>query len=191
MWSPTGERLAFAAPVDPTDGSGPLVARRVDYQADGAGFFGAVRNHVHVVDLATGESRQVTDGPTSAGQPAWSPDGRTVAFTRALGDDSDLTLRAAVHVLDVDDPKAAPRLVALDDGVATLVSFGTDGRGLLVVGHPDLELGHARLLCVPLDGGAPIDLTGHLDRNVMPGGPAYPGARPVETSDGRVLFCAA
>lgn len=187
VWSPDGARIAFASPVDPTDGKGPLVAQRVDYQADGAGLFGAVRSQVHVVDLASGRTRQVTDGD-HAGQPAWSPDGRTVAFTRKVGDDSDLTFRTAVHLLDVDDPKAAPRVVALEDGIAATVSFSNDGASLLVVGHPTLALGHAHLLRVPLDGGETVDLAAHLDRNVMPGGPAYPGARPVETADGRVLF---
>ncbi|MDF1603810.1 serine hydrolase [Nocardioides sp. YIM 152315] len=190
VWSPNGERLAFSAPVDPAGdrgGTGPLVARRVDYQADGSGFFGATRRQLHVVDVASGDCRQITDGD-HAGQPAWSPDGRTVAFTRRAGADSDLTYQTAVHVVDVDDPKARPRVVALEDGIAGTVSFTNDGEGLLVVGHPELALGHAHLFRVPLDGGAPTDLSGHLDRNVMPGGPAYPGARPVETADGRVLF---
>ncbi len=187
VWSPHGDRLAFTAPVDPTDGTGPLVTRTVDYQADGAGMFGAIRNQLHVVDLASGDCRQVTDGD-HAGQPAWSPDGRTVAFTRKVGADSDLTFRTAVHLLDLDEPKAQPRPVALEDGIAATVSFSTDGGSLLVVGHPSLALGHAHLLRVPLDGGAPVDLTGHLDRNVMPGGTAYPGALPVETADGRLLF---
>ena len=52
VWSPDGTRLAFAAPVDPgTDG--PLVADRLDYQADGSGMYGAVRNQLHVLDVAT------------------------------------------------------------------------------------------------------------------------------------------
>lgn len=190
VWSPDGRRLAFSAPVDPAgDGadSGPLVTARVDYQADGAGFFGALRNQLHVVDLATGDVRQVTDGD-HAGRPAWSPDGRTLAFTRKVGADSDLTFNTAVHLLDVDDLKAKPRIVAFEDGIAATVSFAVDGQSLLVVGHPRLELGHAHLVRVPLDGGQPVDVTADLDRNVMPGGPAYPGAFPVETADGRLLF---
>ncbi|WP_028635860.1 serine hydrolase [Nocardioides sp. URHA0032] len=191
VWSPDSARIAFTAAVDPTDGTGPLVTRGIDYQADGAGVFGQVRSQLHVVALAAAPDpqsvRQVTDGD-HAGEPAWSPDNRTVAFTRKHGADTDLTFQTAVHLLDVDDPKATPRVVALEDGIAGTVSFTNDGESLLVVGHAELELGHAHLYRVPLDGGAPTDLSGHLDRNVMPGGPAYPGARPVETADGRVLF---
>ena len=187
VWSPDSSRIAFTAAVDPTDGTGPLVTKGIDYQADGAGMFGAVRSQLHVVDLATGDCRQLTDGD-HAGQPAWSPDGHTVAFTRKVGADSDLTFRTAVHLLDVDDAKAHPVVVAFEDGIAGTVSFTDDGESLLVVGHQELALGHAHLVRVPLDGGAPVDLTGHLDRNVMPGGPAYPGARPVELADGRLLF---
>ena len=187
VWSPSGGHLAFTAPVDPA-GAGPLVTRRVDYQADGAGMFGTVRNQLHVLDLTSGDLRQVTDGD-HAERPAWSPDGRTLAFTRKVGDDSDLTFRTAVHLLDAHDTKALPRAVAFEDGIAGAVTFSADGASLLVVGHPALRLGHAHLVRVPLDGGAPVDLVGHLDRNVMPGGPAYPGALPVETADGRLLFC--
>ena len=188
MWSPDGDRIAFTSAVDPTDGTGPLASSGVDYQADGAGMFGAVRSQLHLLDLRRpGDCRQLTDGD-HAGQPAWSPDGSTLAFTRKVGADSDLTFRTAVHLLDVDDPKAEPRVVAFEDGIAGTVSYAANGQSLLVVGHLGLSLGHAHLVSVPLDGGAPVDLTRHLDRNVMPGGPAYPGARPVETDDGRLLF---
>ncbi len=189
VWSPDGARIAFTASVDPTDGSGPMVAQRLDYQADGAGRYGAVRSQLHVLDLDSGACRQVTDGREHAGQPAWSPDGRTVAFVRKVGADSDLTFRTAVSTLDVDDPKALPRIVALSDGVAGTVSFAGDGASLLVVGYPGDPVGHQHLLRVPLDGSDPVSLTSQLDRNVMAGAPAYPGGRPQEAGDGRLLFC--
>ncbi|MEO9322040.1 serine hydrolase [Nocardioides sp. C4-1] len=208
-WSPDGSRLAFAAPVDPAgddapDGA-PLVARRADYQVDGAGMLGAVRRQLFVLDVSAdgGSCRQVTDGPEHAGDPAWSPDGRTLAFTRKVGDDSDLTYRTAVHLLDVDDPKAEVRTVALADGVAGAVSFdagtdaGADGADLLVIGYPGDPVGHQHLLRV--DPGSPggtggtdeavVSLSAHLDRNVMAGGPAYPGGRPQRTADGTLLVC--
>jgi dipeptidyl aminopeptidase/acylaminoacyl peptidase len=189
VWSPDGRRLGFTAPVDPTDGTGPLVATRLDYQTDGVGMFGSVRNQLHVVDVASGECRQLTDGPDHAGQPAWGPDGRTLAFTRRVGGDSDLTLRAAVHLLDVDDTKGRPRQVGSADGVAGMVAFDTDGEHLLVVAHPGDPIGHQHLLRLPVAGGEAVSLTGHLDRNVMPGATAYPGGRPQRDADGRLLFC--
>ena len=188
VWSPDGARLAFTAPVDPGS-AGPLVADRLDYQADGSGMFGAVRSQVHVVDLASGECRQVTDGTEHAGAPAWSPDGGTIAFARAVGEDSDLRFRIAVHLLAVEDPKALPRVFAFADGVARTVSYSVGGESLLVVGWNGDPVGHARLFRVPLDTGVAVDLTGTLDRNVMPGAPAYPGGLPQETADGRILFC--
>ncbi|MCD9199115.1 serine hydrolase [Aeromicrobium wangtongii] len=189
VWSPDGQRLAFTAPVDPTDGSGPLVASRLDYQTDGAGMFGAVRHQLHVLDVVSGSCRQVTDGVEHAGQPAWAPDGRTLAFTRRIGEDSDLTFRTGVLLLDVDDRLAVPHTVALADGVAGTVAYDTDGEHLLVVGHPGDPVGHQHLLRVPLAGGEPVSLTAHLDRNVMAGAPAYPGGRPQRDAAGRLLFC--
>ncbi len=182
VWSPDSARLAFSAPVDPGTG-GPLVADRLDYQADGAGMFGSVRSQVHVVELASGDCRQLTDGTEHALAPAWSPDGSTIAFTRGVGDDTDLRFRLAVHLLAVDDPKALPRVVAFADGVARTVSYVADGESLLVVGWDGDPVGHARLFRVPLDGGVPVDLTAALDRNVMPGAPAYPGG--LAAGDGR------
>jgi dipeptidyl aminopeptidase/acylaminoacyl peptidase/CubicO group peptidase (beta-lactamase class C family) len=202
VWSPDGSRIAFAAPVDlraaadedaaaraRRDGA-PIVSDRVDYHADGAGYLRSLRRHLHVVDVGTGTVRQVTDGDWSAGDPAWSPDGRRLAFAAAMGPDRDLSPRAGAYVLDVDDQAARPRLAGLGDGVAGPVGWTADGDALLVVGHPGEPTGHVRLLRVPLGGGAPVDLAAALDRNVMPGGPGYPGGLPQLVDGGAsVLFC--
>jgi dipeptidyl aminopeptidase/acylaminoacyl peptidase len=174
VWSPDGSRMAFTAAVDPAPrGTGPIVATRLDYQADGDGMLGAVRNQVHVLDLASGECRQVTDGPEHAGEPAWAADGRTLAFTRRVGADSDLTLRTAVHLLDVDDAVARPRVVAFEDGIASTVDIADDG-SLLVVGWPgDLVGSRAPVPCVARRWrpGGPVRSPGpqrHAGRHGLP-----------------------
>lgn len=188
-WSPDGSRLAFSAPVDPTGGArGPMVSDGLDYQADGAGLYGPVRTQLHVLDLDGREIRQLTDGPESAGPPAWSPDGATLAFTRRAGADSDLTYRTPVHLLAVDDQHARPRVLAFADGVAGTVGWVADGSALLVVGWAGDPVGHTRLFRVGADDGEVTDLSGATDRNVMPGATAYPGGLPHE-HDGRVFFC--
>ena len=60
-WSPDGRYLAFARAVEKDDRVLPP--------------------QIHVIDVARGKTRVITDIPRGAANPVWSPDGRTIAFS--------------------------------------------------------------------------------------------------------------
>ncbi|MFF1612757.1 serine hydrolase, partial [Amycolatopsis sp. NPDC058278] len=117
--------------------------------------------------------------------PAWTPDGSLLAFPAGPDPDSDLTFRSGAYVVE---PGGDPRPVGSGEGMCGTVAWTADAAALLVVGRRDTAPGHLGLLRIPLDGGETTDLAASLDRNVMPGGPGYPGALP-QLSGATVLFC--
>ncbi|TVU60891.1 S9 family peptidase [Paenarthrobacter nitroguajacolicus] len=189
-WSPDGTKLAFAAfvPGRNTGSDAPVVADGRVYQSDGLGLLGTLTRQIHVLDVASGKTVQLTHGDWHARDPEWSPDGGHVAFAAGPAADNDASLVAPVHVLAVDVPDAQPVLVGPDDHVVSGVEWSAEGDALFVVSSR--PVGHAAVIRLPLDGSPAGNLTASLDRNVMGGAPAYPGAAPRVINAGRsVLFC--
>ena len=181
VWSPDGERSRSRAPVDPRDPTataarcvtdGPSTTRPT---APACSARSATSCTWSTSPPATAASSPTATTPASRpGRPTAAPSRSPARSAPTATSPSAPPCTCSTSTT----PRREPRVVAFEDGIAGTVSFSADGESLLVVGHPGLALGHAHLLRVPLDGGAPVDLTGHLDRNVMPGGPAYPGALP-------------
>ena len=200
VWSPDGAKLAFTAAVAREAGdtetdeqraareAAPIVADGLDYMIDGEWFVRGVHQQLHVLDLADDRVSRLTDGDVHIASPVWSPDGKTLAYTARPAAASDLDARSAIHALDPSDPAAAPRVLAFAEGLAATVTYSPDGGSLVIVGWTGEPHGHAGLFRVDLASGATTDLAASLDRNVMPGAPAYPGALPQFAPSGDVLF---
>ncbi len=132
-WSPDGRQLCIVsaatttdAPRQRRDADAPPArdARLIDrlqYQLNGAGFTYQRPPNLWVVDIADGAARRLTSGSSRDGQPAWSPDGRTIAFVSDRHPAPDLTWRTDIYRIDAAG------------GPVTRVS---GGRGDRTFGHP-------------------------------------------------------
>ncbi|MEU4501903.1 S9 family peptidase [Streptomyces sp. NPDC024089] len=189
VWSPDGTRIAFAAPETRRADSAPVVIDALGWKADGAGLIGSVRTQLFVVDVESGEVVQLTRDDRHVGSPSWSPDGTRLAYPANTGPDSAAFGPSAAHVVEVGTEAPQPRRIGPADGLAGPVSWYPDGSALLVVGRTTFGVGHSELLRQPLDGSAPVPVSAALDRNVLPGGPGYPGALPQFHGDD-IVFCA-
>jgi dipeptidyl aminopeptidase/acylaminoacyl peptidase len=108
VWSPDGTRLALIA-KDPERPAGvaepknppPIVLDRYQFKEDGRGYLDTRRAHLYLFELATGRSDLLTPGPHDEMLPAWSPDGRQIAYvTKRAGADPDRNLNFDLYLID-------------------------------------------------------------------------------------------
>ena len=204
VWSPDGTRIAFAARVPketPPDNAAararwaerPRVVTKAQYKADGLGYVFDATSHLLVLSVADGTVTQVTHGDGDAVAPAWSPDSKRIAFSRARGGIADFSL-FDIWVIDADGGGA--RRVTEDVGRATSPAWSGDGAWIACYGQDAQEPGMgdpmARVWLVPAAGGAPRRLTAGFDRQVvlLPRPAVTPGAV-WSTDGGTVTFVAA
>jgi dipeptidyl aminopeptidase/acylaminoacyl peptidase len=107
---------------------------RLDYMLNGTGFVDDRVVHLWLVDVATGAAERLTDGPVSDEEPAWSPDGRRIAFTANRRRDADLVGRSDIHVIDME----TRTVTAVTRGPRSVFEAPTwlpDGRTIAALGN--------------------------------------------------------
>ncbi len=182
-WSPDSKHIAFTSrvdreePHDPNMDGAPLVkeVHRIRWRNDAF-------DHVFVVDLASGDTLQLTDGDGDDSAPAWSPDGSSIALIAERRADRDTTHFSDVWVVSKDGGHPEVR----SDGLSAVgaVAWSPDGASLVAIGDEDPRMEDPRQwgLYVLEPDRPPRPLT---DGTTVPSLPA-PALR--WTDDGRILF---
>jgi dipeptidyl aminopeptidase/acylaminoacyl peptidase len=178
-WSPDGTKIAFSARVwtepRPEDATArerwqqrPRHVTKAQYKTDGQGYTFDARAHLFIVDVATGEMKQVTDGDFEDRAESWSPDGRQIAFSRTRGGTSEYS-SSDIWVVDI----ATGSTLRITENVGRAISptWSPDGTTIACYGTDSQESGlgdpMVRVWTVPSRGGPPQRLTERYDRGAV------------------------
>ena len=173
-WSPDGRWLAVSArPAkapppklddwrvtgwQPGQNQDVTIITKLQYKYNGRGLLDDRHAKIHLVEVASGRSCQVTFGAYDDSAPVWSPDGRWVGFVSSRRPDREIKPRSDIWAVDVsgitsaglqDLPKTpdeldlpALRLSSGHPGSLGSISWSPDGHWLLATGIPE-EMGGA------------------------------------------------
>jgi dipeptidyl aminopeptidase/acylaminoacyl peptidase len=172
-WAPDGKRLVLTM-VTGESGGGPkpIVIDALHFKQDEEGYLrsGSGR-HLYLFDVDANRLDPLTTGAQfNEDLPAWSPDGRLIAFVRTHEKGADPDGREDIAVIE-PVPGAAARLVVRPFAPNNQkLAWSPDGSaiGYLQGIEPKFNAYmQDRLALVPAAGGAARSLTDKLDRAVM------------------------
>ncbi|MGI9271244.1 MAG: prolyl oligopeptidase family serine peptidase [Woeseiaceae bacterium] len=124
---PSPEDLDEEEPPNPR----PYVVDRLQFKEDYVGYLTRHRMHVHVIDVASAESRQVTFGDFDDSEPAWSPDSQRIVFVSNRTETPDRNRNTDLWIVDVDSAGAEPTQLTTHETADASPSWSPDGRTII------------------------------------------------------------
>jgi dipeptidyl aminopeptidase/acylaminoacyl peptidase len=180
-WSPDAKRLVLLVnDPDPDNepekkegwkrkAKPPLVIDRYHFKQDRAGYLGKLHQHLWIFDLETRKGEAITSGAFDERAPAWSPDGRMIAFVSNRAPDPDRSADSNVYVIEARtgaEPRALTVFPGPDGGRP---AWSPDGRWVAYLQGDEARFyayNLNKLAIVPAAGGEARVLTSALDRAV-------------------------
>jgi dipeptidyl aminopeptidase/acylaminoacyl peptidase len=195
-WSPDGKRLALVAKdADPDDEpekkdgwkrktAPPIVIDRYHFKQDRDGYLRALHSHLWLFDLDTRTAEALTSGRFDEQAPAWSPDGRCIAFVSNRTSDPDRNNDSNIYVIEAKAGAQPRQLTTYTGNDGGQPSWSPDGKWIAYLQGDETKYSAYSmntLAIVPaVEEGQPRILTPSLDRPL--------GGKVVWTSDSHQLM---
>jgi dipeptidyl aminopeptidase/acylaminoacyl peptidase len=160
-WSPDGSRLVVVGRIGPSDSrtgdsrdrSDVRHYKNTSYKFNDTGWFDDRRTHFWVVEVKTGDAKQITTGDDwNDSDPQWSPDGTRIAFvSNRTGREFDENRNTDVWVINADGT-GAPIKISDHDESDNQPRWSPDGKWIAFTGEVH-ERDHPKIWLAPATGG--------------------------------------
>jgi len=178
------EKPAPATPAKPKTPP-PFVIDRLQFKRDTVGYLDRRRTHLFVFNITAKRTTQITSGDFDDTEPAWSPDGKSLAFSsNRTMPDPDAAYNADIWVVAADNADKGAHLtqITTNPGPDRSPTWSPDGKWIAYVSEIDPHLYYyntQHLAVSPATGGPAKVLTLAFDRTVR---------RPRFSGDGHSIY---
>lgn len=186
-WSPSSDRLVLVLQdpsIDEIEASRnkdksdakpkprPWVIDRLHFKEDEIGYLDRRRTHLYTLTLSDRKQSQITSGDFDDSDPAWSPDGKRIAFaSNRSAPDPDRNFNTDIWTVAADntDQGKSPVQITTAPGAEGSPAWSADGKSIAFTAQLDDKLfqyATVHIGIAPASGGGPAKiLTQSLDRN--------------------------
>jgi Tol biopolymer transport system component len=145
-WPPDGNEVAYIAPEVTQTASEPVDAAY----------------NLHVMALDGSQARRLTNDSDAKGQPAWSRDGRYIAYGAAVGD------QRSIQIVSADGTSRQTLVQSVQGGLPETIAWSPDGTR---VAYDNSISGGGDVFVADADGKGSINLT--EDQGIAHSGPSW------------------